>query len=92
MALSDDLLEILRCPKERTPLKLAEAALVEGLNAKIAEGGVTNVEGSAVTDAVDALLVREDGRVAYVVREDIPVMLIGEGIELAALGLEVAGS
>ncbi|RMG06500.1 MAG: Trm112 family protein [Planctomycetota bacterium] len=85
MALSPDLLEILRCPEDRTRLALADEALVARLNAAIAAGKVTNKGGEPVREAVDAGLVREDGAILYPVREDIPVLLIEEGIPLAQL-------
>ena len=85
MALSPDLLEILRCPEDRTKLELADAALLGKLNAAIAAGKVTNREGQAVSDKVDAALVREDKAVLYPVRDDIPVMLVDEQIKLDQL-------
>ncbi len=85
MALSADLLEILVCPEDRTPVKPADDGLVSRLNAAIAAGKVKNKAGAAVTDAVQGGLVRADGKVLYPVREDIPVMLIEEGIPTAGL-------
>jgi uncharacterized protein YbaR (Trm112 family) len=35
-----------------------------------------------VTDPVQEALVREDGKYAYPVREDIPIMLVDEAIPL----------
>jgi uncharacterized protein YbaR (Trm112 family) len=87
VALSPDLLEILRCPEARTPVALAEADLVEKLNAAIAGGGVKNKGGETVTEKVDGALLREDGQLVYPVRDDIPVMLIEEAILLEPLGL-----
>ena len=80
MALSPDLLEILCCPEVRTPVKLAPEDQVKRLNAAIAAGKVKNRGGNQVTDAVHAALVRQDGKVLYPVRDDIPVMLVEEGI------------
>jgi uncharacterized protein YbaR (Trm112 family) len=86
VALSADLLEILVCPDDRTPVRVADAPLVERLNAAIAAGKVKNKAGAAVTDAVQTALVRKDNAVLYPVRDDIPVMLIEEGIPANALG------
>lgn len=80
MALSPDLLEILCCPENRTPVKLAPEEQLQRLNAAIAAGKVKNRGGHQVTDAVDGALVRQDGKVLYPVRDDIPVMLVEEGI------------
>ena len=54
------------------------------LNERIAQGALTNRSGAAVTEAIDSGLVREDGRYLYPVRDDIPIMLIDESIELDA--------
>ncbi len=86
MALSPDLLEILRCPDDRTPLKLAEPDMVDKLNAAIEAGSIKNKEGKAVSEKIDAGLVREDGKIVYPVRDDIPVLLIDEGIPTDQLG------
>lgn len=80
MALSPDLLEILCCPEDRTPVKAADEALVAKLNAAIAAGKVKNRGGHPVTEAVHGALVRADGKVVYAVRDDIPVMIVDEGI------------
>ena len=85
MAISPDLLEILRCPEDRTPVREADAALVARLNAAIAAGSVKNRAGEAVQEAVHGALVREDDKVLYPVRDDIPVMLIDEQIALEQL-------
>ena len=80
-----ELLEILACPETKQPVRLAEAELVERLNGAIAERRLKNREGQVVTEPIQAGLVREDGNIVYPVRDDIPVMLVGEGIELSQL-------
>ncbi|HOQ90973.1 MAG TPA: hypothetical protein PLO53_02570 [Candidatus Hydrogenedentes bacterium] len=82
---SDELLKILVCPESRQPVRRADAELVEKVNAAIAAGALKNRAGQAVEEPVHELLVREDGTIAYAVRDDIPVMLIDEGIPLAQL-------
>jgi uncharacterized protein YbaR (Trm112 family) len=86
MDLSPDLLEILVCPEDRSTVRPADAALVSKLNASIAAGKVKNKAGNAVDAAVQGALLRADGKVLYVVRDDIPVMLIEEGILADAIG------
>lgn len=80
MALSPDLLEILCCPEDRTPVVLAQPALVERLNAAIAAGKVKHKSGQPVKEPVQAALIRRDGKVLYPVWDDTPVMLVEDGI------------
>jgi len=82
------LAEMLVCPENHAPVKEASAALVEQVNAAIAGGNAKNLGGDAVTEAVDGLLVREDGLRAYLIRDDIPIMLIDEAIAPDGVGLE----
>lgn len=83
MALAPDLLEILRCPEDRTPLREAEPALIEELNRKVQVGALRNKGGEPVKEPLQGGLIRQDGKVLYPVRDDIPVMLIEEGIPLS---------
>ena len=77
-----DLLDILVCPDDLTALRVATAAELTALNARIAAGGVKNRGGQAVTTPVKEGLIRADGKYLYVVDDDIPVMLIDEAIAL----------
>jgi len=85
-ALDQDLLAILACPETKEPVALADEALLATVNAAIAAGKVTARGGSAVELALDAGLVRQDGKVLYPVRAGIPIMLIEEAIALDGLG------
>jgi len=80
-----ELLEILVCPETHQPVRPAETEVLDRLNQAIRAGGVTNRGGGAVAAAVDEGLVREDDKILYPVREDIPIMLIDEAIELDKL-------
>ncbi len=82
---SPELLEILVCPETRQPVRPAEASTLAALNAAIEVGDVVNQGGQEVRDPIEEGLVREDGKVLYPVREDIPIMLIDEAIALDAL-------
>ena len=77
------LLDILVCPETKQPLHAAEAALLERLNGSIREGSVTTRAGEAVSEEIVEGLVREDGGVLYPVRDEIPIMLIDESIQLS---------
>lgn len=77
-----DLLSILACPETHQPLREAAEADLAAVNARIAAGGLANVGGKAVAEALQAGLVREDGKRIYPVKDGIPVLLIDEGIDL----------
>ncbi len=81
-----ELLEILACPETKQPVRLADEELVRRVNAAAAAGTLKNRDGQSVTEPIDAGLLREDGRYLYPVRDDIPVMLIGEGIDVGTIG------
>ncbi len=78
-----DLLDILVCPDDLTPVRLATAVELTALNTRIAAGQVKTRGGQAVTTPVKEGLVRADGKFLYVVDDDIPVMLIDEALPLA---------
>ncbi|HOZ45200.1 MAG TPA: hypothetical protein PLO37_03665 [Candidatus Hydrogenedentes bacterium] len=77
-----ELLDLLVCPENKTPVKLADEALVAKVNAAIQAGTAKNRGGEAVTATIDGGLVREDGQYLYAIREDIPIMLIDEALPL----------
>ena len=77
-----ELLEIRVCPETKQPVRLAESGEVNLINAAITKGGVTNRGGDVVKEAISGGLVREDGKLLYPIRDDIPIMLIDEAILL----------
>ena len=81
-----ELLDILVCPEDKTPVKLVDAAMLEKLNSAIAGGAVKNRAGETVSETVDGGLLRQDGQFLYPIRDDIPIMLIDEAIPTAQLG------
>ena len=83
MAISKELLDILVCPETKQPVMLAEAALLDKLNARIQRGTLTNRGGATVAEPLTSALVREDQKYCYPIRDDIPVMLIDEAIPVA---------
>ncbi len=80
--IDQELLAILVCPETHQPLQPATAPVVERLNADIAAGRLRNRGGKAVTEKIDAGLVRADGQFLYAVRQDVPVMLTDEALAL----------
>ena len=82
MAITQQLLEILACPETKEPVSLAEEALIAKINAAIEAGILHNRAGEKITEKIDGGLVREDRKYLYPIRDDIPIMLIDEGIPL----------
>ena len=80
------LLEILACPETKQPVRLADDALVQRINAAITAGSLKNREGQRIDGPIQAGLIREDGQFLYPVRDEIPIMLITEGIEVGQIG------
>jgi uncharacterized protein YbaR (Trm112 family) len=77
-----ELLAILCCPETKQDVALADEALITKLNNRIAKGELKNKAGQTVTETMDGGLLRADKKILYPIREDIPVMLIEEGIPL----------
>jgi len=79
-----DLLKMLQCPEDRTPLREAEAATLAELNAAVAAGGLRNRGGDLVARQLEGGLVRQDGAFLYPIVDGIPVLLVDEAIPLGA--------
>ena len=80
--LSAEFLAMLCCPEDRTPLVPADAATVARLNEAAAAGRLKNRSGQPVTKQLDGVLIRTDKQIAYPIIDDIPILLIDEGIRL----------
>ena len=81
-----EVLEILRCPEDRTTLAVASAELVDQVNSAIREGRLVNRAGKRLEQVLGGSLVRAAGDVMYPIVDDIPVLLRDEAIELNQLG------
>lgn len=80
--LDKDLLAILCCPETKQAVALADEQLIQKVNGAIERGTLKNKAQKPVTEKLDGGLIRSDNKILYPVREDIPVMLIDEGIPL----------
>jgi uncharacterized protein len=81
--LSPEFLEILRCPDDHSRLTAADGCLVSRLNESVATGQLKNRGGRLVEKRLDGALLRADGKVAYPIIDQIPVLLVDEGIFVA---------
>src|SRR5690606_18853708 len=79
------LLDIVCCPVTRLPLQIMPANRTERANALIEARKLRNRGGHAVTEPAPQWLMTRDGKVAYPVRDGIPVLLEEEGVELSQL-------
>ncbi len=79
------LLDIICCPATRLPLELMDAERLSRLNAAIAAGSIKKHGDTTVSGALGEALVTRDGRLAYPVRDGIPILLEDECIELKQL-------
>lgn len=77
-----NLLDILACPENKTPVKLADQSLIDTINSAIAKGEVKNRRGQKVELPIDGGLMREDRIFLYPIQDAIPIMLIDEAIPL----------
>jgi len=80
-----ELLSILVCPTDRTPLRMADQQTLTRLNRAIAAGRVRNQAGRPVEQPLAGGLVRADGALLYPIVDEIPVLLADEAIPLGQL-------
>lgn len=84
----EELLKILVCPEDKSPVTPADADLVAKVNEAITAKTLKNRGGETVEEPIEAGLIREDGAYLYPIRDDIPIMLIDDSIPLNQLETE----
>lgn len=78
--ISPDLLKILCCPETKAKLDLASEQILSEFNIRIEKKELFTKEGKAVSEPLTGALVREDQKILYRIQNDIPILLIQEGI------------
>ena len=78
--INKDLLAILCCPETKQEVSLLEDQSLERLNTAIEKGELHNKAGQLVKEKLDGGLIRKDQKIVYPIRDQIPIMLIEEGI------------
>ncbi len=89
--LNAELLALLVCPATHQDVALATAGEMAQLNEAIRQGQVQTVAGIRVTQPVEGALIRVDRKVAYPIRDGIPVMLVAEGLSIPLVNLNGHG-
>ncbi|MBN8211471.1 MAG: Trm112 family protein [Xanthomonadales bacterium] len=79
------LLDLLVCPATRQPLALLDKPGLEALNRAIAAGSVKRVDDAPQTETIREALITRDRKTLYRIDDGIPVLLIEEGIPVAAV-------
>lgn len=85
MSFDHKLLDIVCCPATHMPLKRMPEATLARLNARIEAGRLKHRDDSPVTEPLVEALITDDERLAYPVRDDIPLLLEDQGILIAQL-------
>lgn len=86
MPFDAQLLPLLRCPVTSRELRFADADLVARAAAAASSGGLVNRDGTPVTSGFEAGLIDADGEFLYLIHRDIPCLLPGSAIPVAAWG------
>jgi uncharacterized protein YbaR (Trm112 family) len=76
------LLTILRCPVTHKGLSLLKKDKLDEINAAIAEGKVSTLDGVRLEHALGEALITDDGKRIYPVNDGIPVLLESESIQV----------
>jgi uncharacterized protein YbaR (Trm112 family) len=80
------MLRMLVCPTDRTPLAPASDQLVARVNREITAGRVANRGGRVLDRPIDAGLLRADKTLLYPILDSIPLLLADEAIPMAQFG------
>jgi uncharacterized protein YbaR (Trm112 family) len=86
--LDPELLALLVCPETHQDLTEAGPEEVTRLNEAIQQGTVRTAAGEPA-QPVEGALIRADRLIAYPVRDEIPVMLIAEGLAIQQVDLRL---
>ena len=82
MPIDNELLEILICPESQQTVGIASAEILERLNSEIDASRLRNRGGDVVEKHIEEGLLREDGKILYIIEDSIPIMLIDQSIKL----------
>lgn len=81
-SLDPKMLATLVCPETQQPVTLGSAELVAQMNQASNAGSLKNQAGHMIHGVVEHVLVRRDGKSAYLVIDGVPNLLAEERIDL----------
>lgn len=85
MALDKALLDIVCCPVTRSPLEILPERDLYRLNQRIAERRIKNRDDQIVDGPLEQALVTRDGKLAYPIRDGVPVLLEDQAMQMTQL-------
>ena len=85
MSFDRHLLDIVCCPVTHLPLEPVPEATLVRMNALITTGKLRQSDDKPVEQPLREALMTRDGRIAYPIRDGIPILLEDHGILLAQL-------
>lgn len=81
--ISENLLAVIACPETKQDLVVAENDIVQKINHLIENGELLNRSKQKVTETIDGgLIQKEDRKYLYPIRDEIPILLMDESIDL----------
>lgn len=83
--IGEEFLSLLRCPISGARLINAESSVVDQLNRAIAERRLTNRLGESISEAIDGALYCEEANTCYLIRNNIPTLIVDDSIPLEQL-------
>tara|TARA_Y100001935_G_scaffold57176_1_gene47717 strand:- start:408 stop:677 length:270 start_codon:yes stop_codon:yes gene_type:complete len=83
--MNEKILKLICCPSSKKQLKILNEESLANLNQAISAGLIKNNQGKILKDEIERALITEDYELAYIVRDDIPVLLENESIKMNQL-------
>ena len=83
--INKELLDILCCPETKQDVLFTEGTIIEKINLAIKNKKLKRRDGTIISEPIDAGLLRADKRFLYPIKENIPIMLINESIDMNQL-------
>ena len=83
--MNEKILKLICCPSSKKQLKILDEESLTNLNHAISAGLIKNNQGKILKDKIEQALITEDYELAYIVRDDIPVLLENESIKMSQL-------